>query len=147
MSSPFTSLSRTAIPTIFFEVLLSTSLPQLPQALAAILFKHIIIMPFFSVSPLLLPRQQLLLCPCIHCSFASLCVVQLLALESLNCHLVLHFQLGIGRPCGTVFAPLCGASLHALGSSLLPPGATLLYKTSVLLFITVLRSLSILISH
>ena len=45
MASPFTSLPRTAIPTIFSEVLLSTSRHQQPQALAASLLKHIIIMP------------------------------------------------------------------------------------------------------
>ena len=44
MASPFTSLPRTAIPTIFSEALLSTSQHQLPQALAASLLKHIIIM-------------------------------------------------------------------------------------------------------
>ena len=45
MASPFTPLPRTAIPTIFSEVLLSTRRHQLPQALAASLLKHIIIMP------------------------------------------------------------------------------------------------------
>ena len=45
MASPFTSLPRTAIPIIFSEVLLSTSRHQLPQALAASLLKHIIILP------------------------------------------------------------------------------------------------------
>ena len=37
-------------------------------------------------------------------------VVQLLALASLNCYLVPHLPVGIGRPCGTVLALLCGAS-------------------------------------
>ena len=45
MASPFTSLQRTAISTIFSEALLSTSCHQLPQALAESLLKHIIIMP------------------------------------------------------------------------------------------------------
>ena len=66
-------------------------------------------------------------------------------------HLVPQFPLGIGCPCRTVLASLCGASPSscelALASSLLPPSATLLNKTFVLLFITVLRSLSFLILH
>ena len=37
-------------------------------------------------------------------------VVQLLALASLNCDLVPHFPLRIGRSCGMVLAPLCGTS-------------------------------------
>ena len=37
-------------------------------------------------------------------------VVQRLALASLNCHPVAEFPLGIGRPCGSVLVPLCGAS-------------------------------------
>ena len=45
MSSFVTSLSRTAIITIFSETLRQTCQHQLPQALAASLLKHIIIMP------------------------------------------------------------------------------------------------------
>ena len=41
--------------------------------------------------------------------------VQLLALSSLSCHLVPHLPVGIGRHCGTVFAPLCGASPCSCG--------------------------------
>ena len=37
-------------------------------------------------------------------------VLQLLALAILNYHPVSQFPLGIGRPCGSVLAPLCGAS-------------------------------------
>ena len=73
-------------------------------------------------------------------------VVQLLALASLNCHLVPQL------PVGTVhlvarLSLLFLAQVPALASSLLPPGATLLNKTCVLFFITVFRSLSFLIPH
>ena len=37
-------------------------------------------------------------------------VVQLLALASLNCHLLPQLPVGTGRPCGTVVVTLCGAS-------------------------------------
>ena len=46
MASLFTSLSGTAIPAIFSEDVLPACQHQLPQALAASLLKHIIIMPF-----------------------------------------------------------------------------------------------------
>ena len=51
-----------------------------------------------------------------HCNFRCLrllhriFVVQLLALASLNCHLVLHLPVGAGRHCCTVVVTLCGGS-------------------------------------
>ena len=47
---------------------------------------------------------------CCLCLLHRIFVVQLLALASLNCHLVPQLPVGTGRSCGTVAATLCGAS-------------------------------------
>ena len=73
-------------------------------------------------------------------------VVQLLALVSLNCHRYHSSHSGLDALMAR-FWLLSVVQVPALASSLLPPGATLINKTIVLLSITVLRSLSFLIPH
>ena len=74
-------------------------------------------------------------------------VVQLLALASLNCNLVPQFPQGIGRTCGTVLVPLCGASPCSCELDLAIWCHFIINETFLVLFITVLRSLSFLIPH
>ena len=163
--------------------------------------------PNYSVSPLLMPRQQLLLCkssphhclllldvPCPDkktlflrcwsrlprghksllrkstCSVAEVpdvptkspqvatsdvcpipvfstasrrfLVVRLLALATLNCHLVPQFPLWIGRPCGMDLAPLCGTRPCSCELALAYLVPLYQIKLLYLLFITVLRGSS-----
>ena len=83
-------------------------------------------------------------CSCIHCSFTSTLWCSFLLLQARAAIWYHISQLG-SDALVALFWLLSVAQVPALASSLLQPGATLINKTFVLLFITVLRSLSFLI--